>query len=156
MQANTESRTPDGESADCLAFLREVSAYQRGIAAALKPLNLTLCEFEVLQFLAAGPLNQAAIGEQLNKSKVSVCRCVARLSEHGWVNCRRPPADKRVCFVELTAAGSARLEQARSRITVLLCQLNICLGDNEQRLLIRINGYLTRLLAAKVDESPVS
>ncbi len=156
MQADSESRTRDGESADCLAFLREVSAFQQRIAATLKSLDLTLRNFEVLQCLAAGPLMQSAISELLNSYKASVSRSVSHLSRQGWVSCNHLPTDKRVCYVELTVEGNDRLEQARSHIASLLSQLNTCLGDNEQRLLISINGYLARLLAANPDENPVS
>ena len=151
MEAEKLSRMQQAETSDCVAFLREVSVLQERIGAALGPLGLTLREFEVLQCLAAGSLNQAAIGDQLNRSKVSVCRCLARLNEEGWVNCRRPPADKRVCFVELTAEGNDRLEVAQSCIAALLGELNTCLGDKEQRFFSRISNYLSRFAGAEAE-----
>lgn len=151
MEAEKLWRLQQAEASDCVTFLREVSVLQERIGAALGPLGLTLRQFEVLQCLTAGSLNQIAISDQLNRSKVSVCRCVARLSEEGWVNCRRPPADKRVCFVELTAEGNDRLEVAQSRIAALLAELNTCLGHEEQRSFSRISEYLNRLAGAESD-----
>lgn len=98
MAAESDSTTRYGKSADCVAFLREVSTFQGRIAATLRPLDLTLREFEVLQCLAAGPLMQSAICEVLDSYKVSVSRSVSRLSRKNWVSCDRPPTDKRVNF----------------------------------------------------------
>jgi DNA-binding MarR family transcriptional regulator len=77
--------------------------------------GMTLEEYDVLVQLAQSDerrLRMSALADALLIARSSCTRLVARLVDEGWVEREADPADGRVVWVALTAAGRAALRRA--------------------------------------------
>jgi DNA-binding MarR family transcriptional regulator len=77
--------------------------------------GMTLEEYDVLVQLAQSDerrLRMSALADALLIARSSCTRLVARLVDEGWVEREADPADGRVVWVALTAAGRAALWRA--------------------------------------------
>ncbi len=94
-----------------------------------------------------GPLSPSALAERERIQRPSATRIVARLEQEGYVVRRPDPHDGRSCRVEVTDAGRAHLEDARSRKTAFLAERIAALGADDRALLERAAGLLDGLFA---------
>ena len=82
---------------------------------ALKPYELGVSEFEILERLAGanGEQRMQEIGEAVHLSQSALSRTVARLEDDGLATRGMCPEDRRGVYVSITDAGRERYEQAR-------------------------------------------
>jgi DNA-binding MarR family transcriptional regulator len=82
---------------------------------ALKPHDLGVSEFEILERLAArgSQLRMLEIGEAIHLSQSALSRTVARLEDDGLAKRGLCTEDRRGVYVCITDAGRERYEQAR-------------------------------------------
>jgi DNA-binding MarR family transcriptional regulator len=79
----------------------------------LRSVGLEAAQFALLSTLDSdGPCTQTVLGRQHGLDKTTVSRNVNVLKRYGWVS-RLPTLDRRERRIGLTAAGRARLEEAR-------------------------------------------
>jgi len=83
---------------------------------ALKPHDLGISEFEVLERLAAGAtehLRMQELGQAVHLSQSALSRVVGRLEADGLATRGMCPEDRRGIYVGITDAGRERYETAR-------------------------------------------
>jgi DNA-binding MarR family transcriptional regulator len=103
---------------DAWRGLLEAHARTHGaIERALKPYELGVSEYEVLERLAsedfAEQRRMQELGEALHLSQSALSRVVGRLEKDGLAERGLCPQDRRGVFVCITGAGRERYEQAR-------------------------------------------
>jgi DNA-binding MarR family transcriptional regulator len=94
-----------------------------------------------------GPLTPSRIAERERIQRPSATRIVDRLAREGYVVRRPDPDDGRSCRVEITDAGRAHLDEARSRKTAYLAERIAALDPEQRALLERAADVLDGLLA---------
>jgi len=90
------------------------------VDTALRPHGLTFARYEalvLLTFARTGKLPMRVMGERLQLHPTSVTNIVDRLQADGLARRTPHPTDRRATLVEITEAGSARLEAATSAVT---------------------------------------
>jgi len=91
-------------------FYQKSSRY---LAALLRPLDLTVAQFDALANLYVGDgITQQELAEHLLVTKGNVTGLVNRLSDRGLVTRKCHPADRRANAVFLTSRGQALAKQA--------------------------------------------
>lgn len=78
----------------------------------LAPLGLTVQMCGVLIRLAAGPVSQHELGEQLGIDRTTVVELIDDLERKGYVERRRNPADRRSYLLTLTSRGRSFQKRA--------------------------------------------
>lgn len=105
-----------------------------------------------------GPISQHALGTALCLDPSNVVGLLNELEERGLVERRRDPADRRRHIVSLSAAGSAELAQAYSRLGLVEDELFSALSADERAtlhdLLARAVGTASLSHAASACEAP--
>jgi MarR family transcriptional regulator, organic hydroperoxide resistance regulator len=87
-------------------FLRLRQQVFAEMAHILKPLNLSIPQFDVLSTLTEqDALSQSELAEKLYVTKGNVSGLIDRLAEAGYVERRSTPGDRRANAVILTAKG---------------------------------------------------
>jgi DNA-binding MarR family transcriptional regulator len=82
-----------------------------------------------------GPLSLSELAAREQVAPPTVTKVLAKLDDQGLVEKERGPTDRRVTLVSLTEAGTARLEESRTRRTAWLVRRLIELRDvDPQRL----------------------
>lgn len=99
-----------------------------------------------------GPLTPSQLAERERIQRPSATRIVGRLEQDGYVVRHPDPADRRSCRVEVTPAGHAHLEDARSRKTAFLAERIAALAADERAVLDRA----ARLLDGLLDDAPAA
>jgi DNA-binding MarR family transcriptional regulator len=115
--ARTRARRPDPEVLDLWqGWLRAHQLLTVRLDDELRSsTGMTLEEYDVLVQLAQSDerrLRMSALADALLIARSSCTRLVARLVDEGWVEREADPADGRVVWVALTAAGRAALRRA--------------------------------------------
>jgi MarR family 2-MHQ and catechol resistance regulon transcriptional repressor len=89
------------------ALLRAEATVRRRLAAALEREGISPAGFSALVVLttAGGALELKTLRRRLGWSKPNATEVTATLEAHGLVLRRRPPQDRRIVVVELTAPG---------------------------------------------------
>jgi DNA-binding MarR family transcriptional regulator len=90
------------------------------VDTALRPHGLTFARYEalvLLTFARTGKLPMRVMGERLQLHPTSVTNIVDRLQADGLARRTPHPTDRRATLVEITEAGSARLEAATAAVT---------------------------------------
>jgi DNA-binding MarR family transcriptional regulator len=90
------------------------------VDTALRPHGLTFARYEalvLLTFARTGKLPMRVMGERLQLHPTSVTNIVDRLQADGLARRTPHPTDRRATLVEITEAGSTRLEAATAAVT---------------------------------------
>ena len=94
-------------------FIRLHRRVSAAIAAEMKPLGLSIPQFDLLSTLTeAGGVTQQELAQRLYVTKGNVSGLVDRLVEAGLVERRRSPGDRRSHALHLTSDGRALAERA--------------------------------------------
>ena len=114
---DSRSRAGERELVDAWRGLLEAHARVHGaLERALKPYDLGVSEFEVLERLAGAELGEQrrmqVLGEALHLSQSALSRVVGRLEKDGLAERGMCPDDRRGIYVCITAAGRERHAQA--------------------------------------------
>lgn len=94
-----------------------------------------------------GPLSPSRLAERERIQRPSATRILDRLGSAGYLDRRPDPDDGRSCRVEITDAGRAHLDEARSRKTAFLAERIAALDAEQRALLEQAAGLLDGLLA---------
>jgi DNA-binding MarR family transcriptional regulator len=98
----------------CLcASLRRVSrAFTQRYDLVLRPLDLTITQFTILQALSrAGEVSQGRLGAILAMDSTTLTRTLEIMSGHGWI-AKQPGTDRRQRRLRLSPAGRAEFQRA--------------------------------------------
>ncbi len=149
MTALTSSRaTPTPDAAAMAARLR-VSAtrlarqLRQESDAGLSPSQLSALTSIELH----GPLTLGRLADQERVAPPSVTKAVAKLEEAGLVERRLDERDRRVAWVSITGAGTARLARIRQRKNVWLATRLAKLDDDARRRIAHALDALDALTA---------
>jgi len=107
------------------------------VDTALRPHGLTFARYEalvLLTFARTGKLPMRVMGERLQLHPTSVTNIVDRLQADGLARRTPHPTDRRATLVEITEAGSARLEAATTAVTGIDFGLTGLSSDEETAL----------------------
>jgi DNA-binding MarR family transcriptional regulator len=95
---------------------------------------------------AAAPLTAADLARMERLQPQTLTRAIAELDEGGYVARRQSGSDKRQIMIEITEAGRDLLIlDARTQTAWLAAQIDHCLSDTEQGLLVLAISLLERL-----------
>jgi MarR family transcriptional regulator, lower aerobic nicotinate degradation pathway regulator len=109
----------------------------------LKPLALKTRHYGVLVALQElGPLSQHELGQLLRIDRTTMVAVVDHLERLGCVRRGLQPGDRRAYQVQLTPAGQAALDQARSTLAVADAELVDRLSPDERSALLALLGKL--------------
>lgn len=147
-------------SPDRAAAIERVASTLLGRAARLTRLlmksgahQLSRTEMGVLSTLSDAPrrITQLALTEAL--AQPTVTQLVDKLEDRGLVVRARSGEDARVVMVEITAAGTERLEEVRAEIRASMREALVDLPDAELTELIHaaetLGGLIEKLLSAR-------
>jgi DNA-binding MarR family transcriptional regulator len=107
------------------------------VDAVLRPHGLTFARYEaliLLTFSRTGRLPMRVMGERLQLHPTSVTNIVDRLQADGLVRRTAHPTDRRTTLVEITEAGSARVEEATTSVTDIRFGMDGLTEDQERQL----------------------
>src|SRR5262245_37766272 len=96
----------------CANLRRASRAVSQIYAEHLRGTGLNISQFTLLQALSlAGKVTQGRLGRILVLDSTTLTRTLRTLEGKGWIR-RRPGADRRERYVELTRAGGSRFTRA--------------------------------------------
>ena len=98
-----------------------------------------------------GPLGIAALAQSFQLDVSTASRQVAALEAKGLVERRADPDDGRVCLLEITPHGRARLGETRQARLALFSELLAGWSDEDRR---QFGTYLARLNRAIAQDTP--
>jgi DNA-binding MarR family transcriptional regulator len=131
-----------------MLLLKIGKAAERRFAEALKPSGLTPRHLGVLFEVQACPTSQQALIETIGVDPSKLVGLLNDLEAEGLIVRKRDPEDRRRHIVEVSAKGSARLEQAK-KISVAVEEELLAGLDADQR------AELLALLAQVADSSGI-
>jgi len=111
---------PAGAMAAVTSVMRVQQILLSAVDGALRPHGLTFARYEalvLLTFARTGKLPMRVMGERLQLHPTSVTNIVDRLQADDLVRRSPHPTDRRTTLVQITAAGTARLEDATKSVT---------------------------------------
>lgn len=91
--------------------------------------GLTMPQYRLLSLLAAGDERSTALAQRLAVSKPAISNAVETLAELGHLRRRGDSGDRRVTWLQLTAAGQAALAEADRRYSERLQQVAARMAD---------------------------
>ncbi|MBE9601359.1 MarR family winged helix-turn-helix transcriptional regulator [Pedobacter sp. MC2016-24] len=113
------------------------------IAAALKPTNLSLQQFNVLSILHGQPEQTATVNlitERLIDRMPNTSRLLNKLMDKGLIEKEKNTNDQRVVYIKLTPEGAILKQQARSIINSVLVNLEDKEADILNELLEKVRS----------------
>jgi len=113
------------------------------IAAALKPTNLSLQQFNVLSILHGQPEQTATVNlitERLIDRMPNTSRLLNKLMDKGLIEKEKNTNDQRVVYIKLTPEGTILKQQARSIINSVLVNLEDKEADILNELLEKVRS----------------
>jgi DNA-binding MarR family transcriptional regulator len=96
-----------------VGILRVAEAFTNSLAETLKPFQLTLSQYSVLQALRHTEpegLGCREVGERLRSRDPDITRLLNRLEARGFISRRRERPDRRVVRAQITERGRALLK----------------------------------------------
>jgi DNA-binding MarR family transcriptional regulator len=105
---------PDGPVATGLLLQRAHRAAHDRLAAVLRPLDLDVRHFGILQFLARDGLTQRQLIDLVGVDKSTLVRMIDQLEEQRLAQRTRDPHDRRAFQVTITEHGRQRLTAANA------------------------------------------
>lgn len=137
------------------AWIKMALVYQRTyriLAARLKPLGLTVAQFDALANLYVGDgIRQQELAARLLVTKGNVTGLVNRLVERSWVERRDDPDDRRAHRVVLTRGGRRLAKRALITQRDLVDEMMGALSQAERERLQRTLDALARRVEAMED-----
>ena len=122
------------------SLIRAESSVRRRLSADLEREGLSATGFSVLVVLttAGGELELRALRHRLRTSKANATEVVSTLQQRGFVTRRRPPEDRRMVLVEITATGAELVDRLFPEHTERVTQAFSVLDEDEKRSLTEI------------------
>jgi DNA-binding MarR family transcriptional regulator len=112
----------------------------------LKPLGLTVAQYNVLTVLALAPggtgLSQRELGDELIVDRSNVTGLLDRMEKAGWVRRADDIADRRIYRVRLTPAGRRLLAKADAPYNAAVARVAGALSGPQTRDLLAALGRL--------------
>ena len=121
-------------------------------------LGLTRSQWQVLAFLAPNEgIHQGGLAELLEVEPITLARIIDRLQEHGLVERRQHPGDRRAWLLYLTERAHPMLERIQRMAERTRAEALEGIPDREQaelmRLLLRMKKNLTAACDHPVEEA---
>lgn len=114
---------------------------------ALQEMGLDVKAQAVLTVLAGErPMTQQALGQRLGIDRTTIVTIVDGLEQHGFVERRRSPADRRAYLLTLTATGDEARQRGALAVDTAERKLLDALDDSERR---RLTGLLAQALTGR-------
>jgi DNA-binding MarR family transcriptional regulator len=136
----------------CASFRRSARALTQLYDEALRPLDLRVTQFTILQALArAGEVTQGQLGEILVMDSTSLTRTLKIMAGHGWIAERRGE-DRRERRLRLSKAGAAQLKRALPVWEEAQVRLRGQIGEAAWSQLMRSANEVARI-AQEINES---
>lgn len=129
----------------CNALRQATRAVSRLYDEELRSFGLRTTQFSLLRRLrAAGEVRQRDLGELTSLDETTLTRNLRPLIDAGWIGIR-PGEDRREKLVRLTAAGAAKLQEARPAWERAQQRLRSRLADGTWSSLLELLPEVTRL-----------
>ncbi|GLY65343.1 MarR family winged helix-turn-helix transcriptional regulator [Amycolatopsis taiwanensis] len=122
-------------------------AVERRVQERLSPSDLRPAHFAVFRYLDPAGSKVTALAEAAGMTQQSMGELVTHLEQHGYVERRVDPRDRRVRLVVATARGRRVLVEAASAIAGIERDLALRLGDKGLAELRRLLGDALDTLA---------
>ncbi len=113
--------------AQCLSLIAEMRSLNVMLLDELRSFSLSVEEFELLAYVANGPLSQSDLRRLTGQTGPSVSRRLCRLESSGWVHREQARGDRRRSLVSLTPEGTDKCQEVDrdlTRATVLFVGRN--------------------------------
>lgn len=131
----------------CASLRRASRALSQRYDEALRPLDLTITQFTILQVLSVtGEVSQGTVGEILSVDSTTLTRTLAIMRRHGWID-ERPGSDRRERWLRLSEAGLGKFNRALPRWKSAQAELREQLGDKRWGTFMNLINQVTSLVA---------
>ncbi len=134
---------PRPESEALVSLMRTAAVLEHALGEALKPLGLTMTQYNVLRILrGAGERGHCGrdVGERLISQVPDVPRLLDRMEEMGLISRERDPSDRRHVTARITAEGLQLLDEATPVLEQIEQQRFGHFGEDDLRVLIELLG----------------
>jgi MarR family transcriptional regulator, lower aerobic nicotinate degradation pathway regulator len=118
---------------------------RRRLDCALEPLGLRSREFWLLAIAGAGDVSQHEMAELCGLDPSSLVAILDDLEQRGWLRRQRNPDDRRMQWVQRTAAGDQLFARALPRAQHAEAQQLAVLSPSQQRQLVAAMGKLVAM-----------
>ncbi len=120
----------------CASIRRASRVLTQLYEQSLRPAGLRATQFTILQALSlAGELSQGQLGQVLGIDSTTLTRNLRVMRRHGWIEERRPAADRRERRLRLAEAGRRQFDRALPRWQSAQAKLRRLLGARWHTLL---------------------
>jgi DNA-binding MarR family transcriptional regulator len=130
-----------------LASRRLQASMHTGTASRMTPTKL-----RALDILAQGNVRVGELADRIGVDDTTATRLVDRLEGTGLVERAQLPSDRRVTVVELTADGTALVEQVAARRQRFFADVLAVLEPDEQIELVRLTAKAAESLRTRSEE----
>jgi DNA-binding MarR family transcriptional regulator len=135
----------------CSTFRRTSRALSQLYENALRPLDLRITQFTILQALSlAGEVTQNRLGEILAMDSTTLTRTLQIMRREGWIAERRGE-DRRERLLRLAKAGETQFKRALPAWEKVQSRLRRQLGEQAWKNLFEINDQVTDLVTIQGD-----
>jgi DNA-binding MarR family transcriptional regulator len=135
----------------CSTFRRTSRALSQLYENALRPLDLRITQFTILQALSlAGEVTQNRLGEILAMDSTTLTRTLRIMRREGWIAERRGE-DRRERLLRLAKAGETQFKRALPAWEKVQSRLRRQLGEQAWKNLFGINDQVTDLVTTQGD-----
>jgi DNA-binding MarR family transcriptional regulator len=135
----------------CSTFRRTSRALSQLYENALRPLDLRITQFTILQALSlAGEVTQNRLGEILAMDSTTLTRTLRIMRRESWIAERRGE-DRRERLLRLAKAGETQFKRALPAWEKVQSRLRRQLGEQSWKNLFEINDQVTDLVTTQGD-----
>jgi DNA-binding MarR family transcriptional regulator len=135
----------------CSSFRRTSRALSQMYEDALRPLQLRITQFTIMQALSlAGEVTQGRLGEILAMDSTTLTRTLQIMRKEGWIAERRGE-DRRERRLRLAKAGETQFKRALPAWEKVQSRLRRQLGVQGWKNLLEINHQVTNLVTIQGD-----
>lgn len=131
----------------CANLRRASRAITQRYEQALRPMNMTVTHFTILQALSlTGEILQGRLGEILVMDSTTLTRTLGIVKGRGWITIRRG-TDRRERWLSLSKQGKAEFKQALPHWEAAQARLRTELGDGRWNSLMKLINETTSVVA---------
>jgi DNA-binding MarR family transcriptional regulator len=135
----------------CSTFRRTSRALSQLYENALRPLDLRITQFTILQALSlTGEVPQNRLGEILTMDSTTLTRTLRIMRREGWIAERRGE-DRRERLLRLAKAGETQFKRALPAWEKVQWRLRHQVGEQDWKNLLEINHQVTDMVITQGD-----
>ena len=126
----------------CASLRRASRALTQRYDDALRPLDLTITQFTLLQALSlTGEVTQNRLGDILAMDSTTLTRTLAIMRRHGWV-ASRPGSDRRERWLRLSKSGELEFSRATPHWEQAQAAVRAQLGEKRWNNLMNLANHV--------------